>query len=401
MLAELEPVFGDGAAEATRRFQQTSGMVMAKGVEDRAFYRWARLTSLNEVGGDPSVFAVTTADFHAAMNERQAAWPHAMTAASTHDTKRSEDVRARIAVLAEAPDLWDDALHRLLDVAFLPDRGFGNLLWQAVVGVWSDDPALRDRLHTYAEKAMREAGDRTTWTDPDEAYETAVHAAVDAAFDDQRISAVLDEVLAHITDAGWSNALAAKLIGLTVPGVPDVYQGSELWEQSLVDPDNRRPVDFAAPRRPARRRGASQADGSCERRCDCVATGPSCSRRTPRSSRAARRPTTSWPSTGVARSRSPPGSRSACGPGRLGRHDRGAPRRPLARPADRRRRDQRRLGRRGRPVDRAAGGAPGHRARAAASPRPLRRLGTAARAGPAQRRRRQRAARRRDDPWRR
>ncbi len=245
VLADLEPVFGDGAAEATRRFQQTSGMVMAKGVEDQAFYRWARLTSLNEVGGDPSVFAVAPADFHDAMTERQAAWPHAMTAASTHDTKRSEDVRARIAVLAEAPNLWADALDRLLDLAFLPDRGFGNLLWQAVVGVWSDDPALRDRLHTYAEKAMREAGDRTTWTDPDAAYEAAVHAAVDAAFDDERVSAVLDEVLTRITDAGWSNALAAKLIGLTVPGVPDVYQGSELWEQSLVDPDNRRPVDFA------------------------------------------------------------------------------------------------------------------------------------------------------------
>ncbi len=168
-----------------------------------------------------------------------------MTAASTHDTKRGEDVRARIAALAEVPDLWADALDRLLALAPLPDPGFGNLLWQAVVGVWSDDPALRERLHAYAEKAMREAGDRTTWTEPDDGYEAAVHAAVDAAFDDPRVGAVLDEVLAAVTAAGWSNALAAKLVGLTVPGVPDVYQGSELWEQSLVDPDNRRPVDFA------------------------------------------------------------------------------------------------------------------------------------------------------------
>ena len=245
VLDAVAPVLGDGAADATQRFQQTSGMVMAKGVEDQAFYRWARLTSLNEVGGDPSVFSVTPEEFHAAMAERQAERPHAMSAASTHDTKRGEDVRARIAVIAEVPDLWADALTRLLDLVPLPDAGFGNLLWQAVVGTWSDDPALRERLHAYAEKAMREAGDRTTWTDPDEDYEAAVHAAVDAAFDDAGVRAVLDEVLVAVGDAGRSNALSAKLLGLTLPGVPDVYQGSELREDSLVDPDNRRPVDFA------------------------------------------------------------------------------------------------------------------------------------------------------------
>ena len=248
-LDDVAPVLGDGAADATQRFQQTSGMVMAKGVEDQAFYRWARLTSLNEVGGDPSVFAVSLDEFHTAMQERQDEWPHAMTAATTHDTKRGEDVRARIAVLAEAPGLWADAVDRLLALAPLPDPGFGNLLWQAVVGAWSDDPALRQRLHAYAEKAMREAGDRTTWTDPDQDYERAVHAAVDAAFDDDRVRAVLDEVLDRVRDAGRSNALAAKLVGLTMPGVPDVYQGSELWEDSLVDPDNRRPVDFDERRR--------------------------------------------------------------------------------------------------------------------------------------------------------
>ena len=245
VLDEVAPVLGDGAADATQRFQQTSGMVMAKGVEDQAFYRWARLTSLNEVGGDPSVFSVTPAQFHAAMAERQADWPHAMTAATTHDTKRGEDVRARIGVLAEVPDLWADALGRLLELAPVPDPGFGNLLWQAVVGAWSDDPEMRQRLHGYAEKAMREAGDRTTWTAPDADYEAAVHAAVDAAFDDERVRAVLDEVLLAVGDAGRSNALSAKLVGLTIPGVPDVYQGSELREDSLVDPDNRRPVDFA------------------------------------------------------------------------------------------------------------------------------------------------------------
>ncbi|HEU5455208.1 MAG TPA: malto-oligosyltrehalose synthase, partial [Nocardioides sp.] len=146
--------------------------------------------------------------------------------------------------LAEMPERWAHTLTRLLELTPLPDPGFGHLLWQAVIGVWSDDPALRTRLHAYAEKAMREAGDRTTWTAPDADYESAVHAAVDAAFDDPRVTAVLGEVLAAVTTAGWSNALAAKLVALTVPGVPDVYQGSELWEQSLVDPDNRRFVDF-------------------------------------------------------------------------------------------------------------------------------------------------------------
>jgi len=241
----MAPVLGDGSAGATQRFQQTSGMVMAKGVEDCAFYRWARLTSLNEVGGNPAVFSLGVDDFHAAMAVRQAERPHAMTAASTHDTKRSEDVRARISVLAEVPDLWERTFDRLLELRPLPDRGFGNLLWQAVVGAWDgDDPDLRERLHAYAEKAMREAGDRTSWTSPRQAYEAAVHQAVDAAFDDDRVRRALGEVLDAVETAGWSNALSAKLIGLTIPGVPDVYQGTELWDLSLVDPDNRRPVDF-------------------------------------------------------------------------------------------------------------------------------------------------------------
>jgi len=256
-LDALEPVLSDPAQPAALRFQQTSGMVMAKGVEDCAFYRYPRLTSLNEVGGDPSVFSVTVAEFHEAMAARQRDWPHAMTALSTHDTKRSEDVRARIAVLAEAPGLWERTLVTLLDAAPLPDQGFGNLLWQAAYGAW---PISRDRLHAYAEKAMREAGDRTTWTDPDEDYESAVHAAVDAAYDDAGVRAVLEALDADLAAAGRSNALAAKLLSLTVPGVPDVYQGSELGDLSLVDPDNRRPVDFdAAERSLAERSNAKQA----------------------------------------------------------------------------------------------------------------------------------------------
>jgi (1->4)-alpha-D-glucan 1-alpha-D-glucosylmutase len=242
-LDALEPVLSDAAQPAALRFQQTSGMVMAKGVEDCAFYRYSRLTSLTEVGGDPSVFSVSLAEFHDAMAGRQRDWPDAMTTTSTHDTKRSEDVRARIAVLAEAAGLWERTLVTLLDAAPLPDPGFGNLLWQAAYGAW---PVSRERLHAYAEKAMREAGDQTTWTDPDETYEKAVHAAVDAAYDDNGVRELLESLDEDLAAAGRSNSLAAKLLSLTVPGVPDVYQGSELGDLSLVDPDNRRPVDFDA-----------------------------------------------------------------------------------------------------------------------------------------------------------
>ncbi len=242
----IEPVLSDPWTAPARRFQQTSGMVMAKGVEDCSFYRWSRLTSLNEVGADPSVFAVDTETFHTAMDLRQREWPNAMTTTSTHDTKRGEDVRARIAVLAEMPVVWEKALDELLRLVPLPDPGFGSLLWQAVLGIWTSDhlPDLPERLHAYAEKAMREAGDRTTWTEPDEAYEAAVHSAVDAVFASSEVRQVLTDLSAQIDEPGRSNSLALKLVALTVPGAPDVYQGSELWETSLVDPDNRRPVDF-------------------------------------------------------------------------------------------------------------------------------------------------------------
>ena len=245
-LDALAPVLGDPSSPPALRVQQTSGMVMAKGVEDQSFYRWSRLTSLNEVGADPATFAVSPDAFHTAMVERQRDWPTAMTTLSTHDTKRSEDVRARLAVLAEVPGLWRDALTRLLDLAPVPDPGFGSLLWQAALGA---RPIERERLHAYAEKAMREAGDHTGWLSPDQAYESAVHAAVDASYDDPAVGAVLDGLLDVVLEPGRSNALAAKLVALTMPGVPDVYQGTELWDLSLVDPDNRRPVDFDLRRR--------------------------------------------------------------------------------------------------------------------------------------------------------
>ncbi|MBM7517925.1 malto-oligosyltrehalose synthase [Nocardioides nitrophenolicus] len=255
------PLLADRVRAPALRFQQTSGMIMAKGVEDRAFYRWSRLTSLNEVGADPAEFSVAPGDFHAAMARRQAVAPEAMTTLSTHDTKRGEDVRARIGVLAEDPAWWSDTLAALLAAAPAPDAGFAHLLWQAAVGAW---PLSRERLHGYAEKAMREAGDRTTWTAPDASYEKAVHALVDAAYDDPAVVALLDEAAAHLAGPGWSNALAAKLLSLTVPGVPDVYQGSELWEQSLVDPDNRRAVDFSLRRRLLADAGPVRPDGPAD-----------------------------------------------------------------------------------------------------------------------------------------
>ncbi|MCW2787557.1 MAG: treY [Marmoricola sp.] len=241
-LSSVVEVLADPSRPAAQRFQQTSGMVMAKGVEDQAFYRWSRLTSLDEVGADPAQFALDPDDFHQALAERNGRSPDAMTSLSTHDTKRSEDVRARLAVLAEVPDRWRAFLRDVLEAVPTPDPGFSNLLWQAIVGAW---PASRERLHAYAEKAMREANERTTWTDPAADFERRVHAVVDAAFDVGTLRSALDDLLTEVVDPGWSNALSAKLLCLMVPGVPDVYQGSERWEQSLVDPDNRRPVDFA------------------------------------------------------------------------------------------------------------------------------------------------------------
>jgi (1->4)-alpha-D-glucan 1-alpha-D-glucosylmutase len=241
----LVPILSDVTHPAARRFQQTSGMVMAKGVEDTAFYRYTRLVSLTEVGADPSEFAISVPEFHERQARRQNELPHSMTTMSTHDTKRGEDVRARIHVLSELPDAWASYLESLREIAPLDDGPFENLIWQTILGAW---PASRDRLHAYVEKAAREAGNSTTWTAPDEEFERAMHALVDAAFDDPRASTIISGLYDRLSGFGWSNALSAKLVQLTAPGVPDVYQGSELWETSLVDPDNRRPVDFGARR---------------------------------------------------------------------------------------------------------------------------------------------------------
>jgi (1->4)-alpha-D-glucan 1-alpha-D-glucosylmutase len=241
----LLPLLLDPANPIAVRFQQTSGMVMAKGVEDTAFYRYTRLGTLTEVGAEPTEFAVSPAEFHQRMARRQQDLPLSMTTMSTHDTKRSEDARARISVIAELPQEWTATLNTLRELAPIPDGPYENLLWQAVVGAW---PASRERLQGYAEKAAREAGNSTTWTSPDEDFESAVKAAVDAAFDDGRVTRVVEDFVAKVDSFAASNSVSAKLVQLTMPGVPDVYQGSEFWERSLTDPDNRRPVDFAVRR---------------------------------------------------------------------------------------------------------------------------------------------------------
>ncbi len=241
VIDSLLPILSNPGHPAAVRFQQTSGMVMAKGVEDTAFYRYTRLGSLTEVGADPAAFSIDAAEFHRRQQLRQASYPTSMTTLSTHDTKRGEDVRARISVLSEIPLEWEATVHALRDAVPLNDGPLELLLWQAIVGAW---PASRERLHAYAEKAAREAGDSTRWTEPSENFEQRMHALIDSAFDTPRVTELIENLLARITAAGWSNSLSAKLIQLTAPGVPDVYQGSELWETSLVDPDNRRPVDF-------------------------------------------------------------------------------------------------------------------------------------------------------------
>ncbi|WP_426626194.1 malto-oligosyltrehalose synthase [Leifsonia sp. McL0607] len=228
---------------ASALFQQTSGAVMAKGVEDNAFYRYTRLTSLTEVGGDPSEFALAVADFHRLQEQRLADLPRSLTALSTHDTKRSEDTRARIAVLAEVPERWARFLGAVRERVGLGDGTLENLLWQSIVGAW---PTSRARLHAYALKAAREAGASTDWTDPDVVFEGALADLVDAVFDDARVAAEVEAIAAVVESPGASNGLGAKLLQLLTPGVPDVYQGSERWERSLVDPDNRRPVEFDA-----------------------------------------------------------------------------------------------------------------------------------------------------------
>jgi len=255
------------------KFQQTTGPVMAKGIEDTACYIYNRLTSLNEVGGDPSTFGIPVAEFHAHNRQRQQRYPHSLSSTSTHDTKRSEDVRARINVLSEIPKEWRAALvrwsklnqhhKRLVDGKLAPDRNEEYLLYQTLLGAWplsftpkrggegSDDAeyaAFTERIKAYMLKAIKEAKVSTSWINPNQAHEEAVLSFVNAILDRRRQSHFLDDFAVlqrKVSYYGMFNSLSQTLLKIASPGVPDFYQGTEIWDFSLVDPDNRRPVDFA------------------------------------------------------------------------------------------------------------------------------------------------------------
>jgi (1->4)-alpha-D-glucan 1-alpha-D-glucosylmutase len=225
----------------TTRVQQTSGMVMAKGVEDTAFYRYNRFVALNEVGGDPDRFGVSPAEFHDRSAGRVAGRPATMTTLSTHDTKRSEDVRARLAVLAEVPREWAPRLREWAAAHPLPDPSLELLAWQSLVGAW---PIPADRVAAYLGKAAKEAKVVTSHVDANAEVDAAIAAWPERVLADAATVAAVEEFVARIDGPGRSNSLGQKLLQIAGPGVPDVYQGTELYEYSLVDPDNRRPVDW-------------------------------------------------------------------------------------------------------------------------------------------------------------
>ncbi len=252
-------------ADFAARFQQLTSPVTAKGIEDTLFYNYNRLISLNEVGGDPARFGVATEALHAYLVDRQINWPYAMSAGSTHDTKRSEDVRARISVLSEIPALMEshfarwrslNAAHRsLTDGHASPTANEEFLIYQTLIGAWPDQPmtdpdreSFATRIKAYLTKAMREAKVKTTWTEPNAEHEAAVHRFVDRVLDPGQSREFLSSFAGFqkpIAFFGKINCLSQTVIRLTAPGIPDIYQGTELWDLSLVDPDNRRPVDYA------------------------------------------------------------------------------------------------------------------------------------------------------------
>ncbi|CAM4396537.1 malto-oligosyltrehalose synthase [Deinococcus marmoris] len=252
----------DGAAreayaDFALSFQQLTGPVTAKGAEDTAFYRYARLISLNEVGGDPAHFGTRLKDFHRAAQERSQRWPHAMLSGSTHDTKRGEDTRARISVISELPQAWGAFVRRwaapILELSQEQELGLAPspldsyTLLQTALGAYplsGDLDDFPDRLSAYMLKASREAKLRTSWAAPDEEYEAAMDRFVRGLLADSGFAGALRDLHTLISPYGAQNGLSATLARLTAPGVPDTYQGSEGWNQSLVDPDNRRPVDY-------------------------------------------------------------------------------------------------------------------------------------------------------------
>ncbi|HYI66897.1 MAG TPA: malto-oligosyltrehalose synthase [Candidatus Limnocylindrales bacterium] len=263
------------AVELAIRFQQLTPAAMAKGVEDTAFYRYLRLVALNEVGGDPGRFGISVASFHRHMERAAADWPEAMLSLSTHDTKRGADVRARLAVLSEDPAGWRQAVERLGNAAephrsreSPPTAADAYLLFQTLVGAWPIDAG---RAAAYMLKATREAKLRTSWLAPNAPYEEAMDRFVRGALGDPRFVEVVESVVAPLVDAGRRAALGQVALELTAPGVPDLYQGDELWQLALVDPDNRRPVDYDGRRHLLARARDADAAAAWEGRDDGLA----------------------------------------------------------------------------------------------------------------------------------
>lgn len=255
----------DPERELFARFQQATGPVMAKAVEDTLFYNFNRLIALNEVGGDPGHFGSSLEEFHEATARTQQTMPESLLTTSTHDTKRSEDVRSRIALLSEIPEQWSAAINRWAAINEryrqndMPDRNSEYLLYQTLVGAW---PVTAERAVAYMEKASKEAKARTSWIDPDPAFDQALRHFIENSMADETFVDELATFVQPLIGAGRVNALAQKLITLTAPGVPDIYQGNEVWDLSLVDPDNRRPVDYAARRRLLDRVKGTDASGA-------------------------------------------------------------------------------------------------------------------------------------------
>jgi (1->4)-alpha-D-glucan 1-alpha-D-glucosylmutase len=267
LLLVYPPPAGEADRAAQRRFvgkfQQVTAPVIAKGLEDTAFYVYTRLLSLNEVGNDADRFGVSPEDLHHSFEERQATWPWALSTLSTHDTKRSEDVRARLNVLSELPEEWQacvqrwsdlNAQYRVLDDEPVPDASVEYLLYQTLLGAWPLEPysaeeygTFIERIQAYMLKALHEAKVHTSWINPDPAYDEAVQHYVARILDPQANQTFLDDFRAfqrRVSHCGLFNSLSQTLLKLTAPGVPDTYQGTEMWDLSLVDPDNRRPVNY-------------------------------------------------------------------------------------------------------------------------------------------------------------
>ncbi len=260
----LHPVDEALRAEFVLKFQQCTGPITAKGVEDTAFYIFNRLLALNEVGGEPSDFGATVETFHRRNAERLATFPHSMLAKSTHDTKRSEDVRARIAVISEMPHEWaqllrkwstaNRAAHTQVDGMSAPDGNEEYLLYQTLLGSWPlepmDDKARAEytgRIHAYMEKALHEAKVNSSWIEPNAPWDSAVCMFATKILEPGKANRFLPaftRFAEKVAQFGAVNSLSQAVLSLTAPGVPDTYQGTELWDLSLVDPDNRRPVDF-------------------------------------------------------------------------------------------------------------------------------------------------------------